>query len=148
MTIRRTNEDIWMAIEKIDDDLLDLQLPIAIVEDVVQQAGGDPGALVREGEAFVAKLKEERRLAWQVTARQRGETFARNLARKPVPATMSRADLIGRLNEARSDSKFGAPVVIAFRKRSPESSSDEELRALLEDIESLRALEDNEDETE
>ena len=54
---------------------------------------------------------------------------------------LSRRDLLDRLGAARKDPRFDAPVAALFRDKSPEASTDDELWALLDQIELLAKLE-------
>jgi hypothetical protein len=46
-----------------------------------------------------------------------------------------------RINQARADPRFTAPVAALFRAKTPEASTDEELQALLDQIALLATLE-------
>lgn len=60
---------------------------------------------------------------------------------------MDRKAILGRLDELRAnDSNVGTAIRMAARKRKPEESTDEELRALLDEMETLRALDGNAEE--
>jgi hypothetical protein len=49
---------------------------------------------------------------------------------------------VARIDRARNDPRFTAPVAALFRSKTPEASTDEELQALLDQIELLAKLED------
>lgn len=114
-----------------------------LVDRAVREGGADPEAVRARGTVFVAQLKEQQRLAWQDEARRRRDAMRERASKVAVPPGMTRDQMLRRLNELRGNPRFGAPILTAFRKRKPEESSDEDLRALLEDIEGLRALQDD-----
>jgi hypothetical protein len=93
---------------------------------------------------MVSPLLDQRRLAWQENARQRIAQRASLLERVAQLGAMTREQLVDRLRDLRGDPQLGAPVAAAFRKRKPEESTPEELRSLLEEIETLRAIEADE----
>jgi hypothetical protein len=55
---------------------------------------------------------------------------------------LSREELWKRVESARNDPRFAAPVAALFRSKTPEASTDEELQALLDQIELLAKLAD------
>lgn len=140
----KTDKELWQALEGLDDDLLDPRMPDAMVEEELRQLGIDPNALARRTLDTVARTKKEERLSWQTRARERRGILEGRTAKTTVPETMDRGAMLARLNELRSsNSRIGSAITVAARKRKPEQSSDEELRALLEDMETLRAIEDD-----
>lgn len=141
----KTDKELWLALEGLDDDLLDPNMPDAMVEEELRQLGIDPDALARRTLDTVARAKEEERLSWQARARERRGVLEGRMEKTTVPETMDRGAMLARLNELRSsNSRIGSAIMVAARKRKPEQSSDEELRGLLEDMEALRAIEDDE----
>jgi hypothetical protein len=140
----KTDSELWTALEGLDDDLLDLDLPEELVDEELTAMGIDPTALARKGSEFVAKAKEDERLSWQVQAEERRAQLAARAAKgaTQVTADMNRDAVLARLDELRAtDPKVGTAIKMAARKRRPEESSDDELRALLEEMEALRAIE-------
>ena len=67
------------------------------------------------------------------TARSVDAARAKALQSGPIPRT----ELVARLDVARRDPRFATPVAMMFRKKSAEESTDDELRAMLEEIEFL-----------
>jgi hypothetical protein len=58
---------------------------------------------------------------------------------------MNRGAILARLDELRAtDPNVGAAIKMAARKRKPEQSTDEELRALLVEMEALQSIEEDE----
>jgi hypothetical protein len=102
--------------------------------------GGDPGAIGARGAALAAAMMPERQLEWTDRAAKRSAAMDERIGAWPVFATMSRADMEARVETARRDARFSAPVVSAYRKRGEGELTDDELRALLEEIEVLRRL--------
>lgn len=143
----KTDTELWCALEGLDDDLLDPALPTDIVADELRKLGLDPVALAKMGSGVVAQLQEQERLSWRAKALEKRARLEGRGARVTVPAGMSKAAMLARLEELRSSHpRMGTAVVAAFRKRKPEESTDEELRGLLEDMELLRSIEDDEEE--
>jgi hypothetical protein len=70
----------------------------------------------------------------------------RSVGAWPRFTDLPREELLARIHAARADARFSAPVVTAFRKRREEEATDEELRAVLEEIEVLRRLHGPKDE--
>ena len=52
-------------------------------------------------------------------------------------ADPSTQQLLDRLATARTNPRLAQPVLVMFRNRKPEEASDEELRAILEEIDAL-----------
>lgn len=145
----KTDKELWKALEGLDDDLLNVDLPDGAVDDELKAIGVDPAALARRASEFVEKAKEDERLSWQVRARQRqAQLQARaSKAKSRVPADMARTAILARLDELRAvDPEVGTAIKMAARKRKPEESTDDELRALLEEMEALREMEGGEPE--
>ena len=149
VTKGRSEKELWKALESLDDDLFDPKVPEAVLDEELKSMGVDPAALAKRSAEFVANLKEEERLSWQARARaRRAELQARaSRAVSKVPVDMNRRAILARLDELRAtDPNMGTAIKIAARKRKPEESTDEELRALLEEMEALQAIEDDETE--
>jgi hypothetical protein len=148
-TTKRSPRETWEAIEKqareAEIDAF-LALKTEEVEARLRAAGEDPDALRAEGAALAKRLSADRaRLAWQVVA---AEGLAREQAKIDAQAGrfahLSRADLEARLTAARKSPRLQQPVAVMFRNRKPEEASDDELRAILEEIEALAEREDQE----
>jgi hypothetical protein len=78
---------------------------------------------------------------WRTRARER-LTAARAKIRRVAGdyAELTRDQLLARLEALRTHPSLSSPVVAAFRKRDPAESSDDDLRAMLADMESLVAI--------
>ena len=144
----KTERELWKALPGLDDDLLDPALPESGVDAELRALGIDPVALAKRGSRFVAQVKEGERLSWQARARdERGRL--QNLAAKSTTRVLpntSRKEILARLEALRTtDANVGPAIKMAARKRKPEESTDEELRALLEEMEALRSIEDNDE---
>lgn len=140
----KTEKELWQALEGLDADLLDPGLPESVVDDELKALGVDPLALAKRASEFVAVVKEEERLSWLERAQQnraRLEALAAG-SKANVPSDMGRQAMLLRLDELRkTDPNVGTAIKMAARKRKPEESTDDELRALLEEMEALRAIE-------
>ena len=147
---KRTPKETWDAIRRqAESDEIDrfLKKSSAEVDASLRANGHDPAAVRAEGEAFVKKLRAERgelpgpvpdRLAWQVEAAEGlAKEQARFEARVPKYAGLSRAQLVERLSAVRAGPRFAQPVAVMFRNRKPEEATEEELRAILEEIDAL-----------
>ncbi len=148
-TTDKSDQELWNGLGSLDDDLLDLDLPDEVVDDELRAIGVDPTALAERGVQFVAKVREEERLSWQAQARARRAALETRASKAigRVPADMDRVGILARLDELRAaDSRVGAAIKMAARKRKPEQSTDDELRTLLEEMEALRAIESDEPE--
>ena len=139
---KRTQAEAWDAVRRqAERDEIDrfLRKTPAEVDASLRANGHDPAAVRAEGEAFVKKLRADRdRLAWQVEAAEGlAKEQARFEARVPKYAGLSRAQLVERLSAARTSPRFAQPVAVMFRNRKPEEATEEELRAILEEIDAL-----------
>ena len=108
--------------------------------------GADPAAIRAGGKAQAEELFAAReRLSWHgamAEARRRVEALAEAVVGK---ARLSRAELLARLEAARTSARFAAPVAAMFHKKTAEASSDEELQALVEQLELLAQIDDQPD---
>jgi hypothetical protein len=138
---------IWSALEGLDDDLLDPNLPSTVLDEELRSMGLDPDAIAQRGIDFIVKVQEEERLAWQARARERRTQLEAKASRAVVVQGLDRAAVLARLEQLRATHpKLGTAIQMAARKRKPEESTDAELRALLEQMEALRAIEDDDSE--
>lgn len=145
----KTDSELWVALGDLDDDLLKPDLPEALVDEELKAIGIDPTALAKKGAEFVAQAKDEERLSWLALAQERRDQLQQRASRgaSRVPRNLDRNALLARLDELRAlDPNVGTAIKIAARKRKPEESTDDELRALLEEMEALRAIEDSDPE--
>lgn len=142
-TNSKNDQELWEALERLDDDLLDPSLPESVVDDELKAAGVDPSALGKRATALVARAKEDERLSWQARAKERQARLSSlAVADSAQNAYMTRNEVLARLEELRtSNPEIGTAIRMAARKRKPEESTDDELRALLEQMEALRAIE-------
>jgi hypothetical protein len=144
---KRTDEELLAAIERTADDpeLAEIAaMPGAELDAAIRADGGDPDAIGERGARFAQEmLARRKRLRWQEAARTELEAMQAKVAGMPRTPALPRAELIARLKAAQSDARFREPIAAAFRKRSAEESTEEELRLLLDDIEMLRRLEES-----
>lgn len=144
----KTDKELWNALEGLDEDLLDLDLPEALVDEELRAMGVDPSELATRASEFAARAKDAERLSWQAQAEERRARLQAlaSKATSSLPARMDRKEMLARLDALRAAPSVGSSIKMAARKRKPEESSDDELRALLEEMEALRSIEDNEPE--
>lgn len=114
-------------------------MPIAEIEAELRANGQDPDALRAQGLAFVAGLIAKReRLEWQIAAAEGLSKKRRHVEQKRgAYADLPRAELLARLDIARVDPRFAQPVAVMFRNQRTDEATDEELRAILEEIDAL-----------
>lgn len=138
----RTDAELWAKLT--DDAELDavLEMPSADVDAELRVAGGDPDAIGSRGAALAARLLADHDVDWRERAAKRRDDMKARAGDWPDFTKMPRPELVRRLAVARADSRFGASVVTAFRKRKEEEASDDELREILEDIEVTARLAD------
>lgn len=139
---KRTPKETWDAVRRqAERDEIDcfLQKTPAEVDASLRAHGHDPAAVRAEGEAFVKKIQADQdRLAWQKQAAEGlAREQARLAARPPSYAGLPRRELLELVAAARANPRFAQPVVVLFRNRKAEEASEEELRAILEEIDAL-----------
>lgn len=136
----KSQAELLESLHGLDDDLLDPDLPEALVDAELVSRGVDPAALATRVLGRV-HAGHEAAPAWQKEARQKLVALeARAAAVRPVVA-LDRTAILARLEELRGlDAELGASIRLAARKRKPEESTDDELRLLLEEMERLHAL--------
>jgi hypothetical protein len=143
-TKKRTPEETWDALRR-QAEAEEIETFLALRSDEVdanlRAKGYDPAQVRAEGEALAKKLRADReRLAWQVEAAQGlAREQARFAARPARYAGLSRGELLARIAAARTDPRFTQPVSVMFRNRKAEEASEDELRAVLEEIDALRS---------
>jgi hypothetical protein len=135
----KTDKDLWFALEQLDDDLLDPNIPKEIVEDELRKLGLDPEEVAKSGLEFINQLQERERLSWQTKARAQKAALEDRVSGVKVSSDMGRKAMHDRLDELR---KEDPNLRYAARNRSSEESSDEDLRAHVEEAEMLRAMKD------
>jgi hypothetical protein len=139
---------LWKAIKdaEVQDDVDEvLAMSDAELDAFITSHGGDPAKLRARGEALAQELDARRdRLAWHGDMEKKlAGVRATAAAMKSAPREkLSRDQLFARIERARTDPRFAAPVAALFRAKTPEASTDEELQALLDQIELLAKLED------
>ena len=143
---RKTDGETWQALAALGDDLLDPSYPEAAIDAELAELGIDAVALAKRGSEIAEALREQERLSWQRRARVRADRMKDIAARVQAPASLERAAILQRLEELRVGPP-GQTIAAAFRKRRAEESTDAELRALLEDMEALRAISEDEGES-
>ncbi len=135
-----------VAIDAMSGDEVDAEL---------RSFGGDPVQIRAKGAALAAQLHKEHTgesetstttsttppLAWEASAQAKLDDV-RRLAGTVRKTKLPRADLLAKVDAARSDPRFKQKVGALFRKRTPEESSDEELETILEAIELLAKIEE------
>lgn len=143
---KRSDAETWDAVRaEVELERVKAMTPEEVNAEI-RAAGGDPEAIGRRGAELAKKLLAERGLDWKTRAAARRAEMDKRAGATPSFAGMGRKELLARIAAARSDERFSAPVVAAFRKRGEEEATDDELRALLEEIELLRRMHGDDDE--
>jgi hypothetical protein len=137
---------LWKAIQDsaVADEIDEIvSMSDAELDAEIKANGGDPAAIRARGQALANTLFARRaRNAWHDDAGAKLDAFRRDAAASRTKELLPRAELLRRLEAARSDPRFATPVAALFRQKSAAASTDEELQALLDQIELLRKLED------
>ena len=144
---KRSPVDLLRAIDQAgaDDDLaaIDAMTPDEL-DAKIRAGGGDPDAIGARGAKLAEQLLARRkRLRWQAKARAEMKSALAKMKEAPRTPVLPREELLAKIEAARTDGRFRAPIAAAFRKRTAEESTDEELRGLLDEIEMLRKLEES-----
>jgi hypothetical protein len=145
-TSKRDGVALWEALEKgsIDDDIEEFaSMSDAELDQYIAGNGGNPAAIRASGSALVTELFATReRLAWHGEMDQKLAAFRDRAAAAKTKTPLPRAELRRRLDLARNDPRFAAPVAALFQKKTFDASTDEELQALLDQIDLLGTLDD------
>lgn len=130
-------EDEFDEIVAMSDEELDRE---------ITKHGGDPQALRQGGATLAAELFRRREaLVWQDemgTKLKQVRDAAERTRVQSAANGLPRAELLRRLDLARTSPRFSEPIAILFQKKSLSASTDEELAALLEQVELLTKLEE------
>jgi hypothetical protein len=143
MTRKRDDVALWRAIKQseVDDDLAEIEaMSDAELDKYISDNGGDPEGIRARGQALAERLLAKR-LDWQTEAVEKLEAFRADAALRSQGPLLPRATLLARLDAARQDPRFAAPVAVLFQKKGPEASTDQELQALLDAIDLLAKIE-------
>lgn len=144
MTTKR--KSLWLTLKEqaAADDLDEiLAMSDAELDASIAKEGGDPAAIRARGAALAKELDERRTAtAWHADEAAKHEAFRATAAAHKSKTVLPRAELMARLNAARNNPKFAAPVATLFQKKTEEAATDEELQDLLDRIELLAKLED------
>jgi hypothetical protein len=123
------------------DDLEEIEsMTEAELDAYITANGGDPKAIGESGKKLAEDLLA-RRLAWQGAMVERLESFRADAAQRRKAPILPRAELLARLEAARTSAQFGAPVAMLFQKKTAEASTDAELQALVDALDLLAKLE-------
>ena len=150
MNTKQKPKSLWKTLKEaeIQDDVDEvLAMSDAELDAYITANGGDPAKMRADGEALAKDLDARRdRLAWHDDMQKKLASF-RDTAAATLAGPrekLSRAELFARIERARTDPRFAAPVTALFRSKTPEASTDEELQALLDQITLLGKLTDGE----
>lgn len=140
MTLKRTDDQLWAALAKLDEDVLDRALPNEQVDQALRDEGLAPEKVRATGAAFIAQLLDGARLGWMTSAATAQAAMKARAVRTGRFAGLGRDELLAQLGAKQRRAPSEGAVAVMFRKRKPEESSDDDLRELLEDIEIAESL--------
>jgi hypothetical protein len=134
--LRAIEESEWV------DELEEIEaLSSEEVDARIRAEGGDPEAIGAAGKAFAEAQLAKRKAT--LAMHERLEAFRTEAAARRRGPALPRAALLARLEGARVDPRFAAPVAMMFRQKTAEASTDAELQALVESIDLLSKLEES-----
>jgi hypothetical protein len=140
---KRTPEETLNVMREanLDDlvDEIDAMTPAEVAR-ALDVNGGDAAGIAKRATAQIAAIQERlARLSWQDDARAKLDahraTFASVRARR---AKLPRDKMLEKIREAEADTRFAAQMTTFFRKRTSAEMTDEELEAMLDEIEMAR----------
>ncbi|HEY2515259.1 MAG TPA: hypothetical protein VGI39_30540 [Polyangiaceae bacterium] len=141
MTRQRDAVKLWKVLQEqaLEDDVNEiLAMSDAELDQHIKANGGDPAAIRASGAALARELSERReQLAWQGEMHDELRAFQERAAASKTKVPLPRPELLKRLDAARRDPRFTAPVAALFRKKSAEDATDEELQLIVDQIELL-----------
>lgn len=137
---------LYKAIQdaEVDDDVDEIfSMSDADLDAYIAENGGDPGRIRAAGRTLAENLFAQRaRTAWHDDAHAKLGAFQALAAASRTIERLPRAELLRRLDLARNDARFSTPVAALFRQKTADASTDEELQALLDQIDLLKKLEE------
>lgn len=118
-----------------------MNAPLEELEADLARRGIDPARIAARARELAVSRSGAKEPDWRAQARERLAAARAKIRRVAGDyAELTRAQLLERLEALRVHPSLSSPVVAAFRKKDPEESSDDELRAMLADMESLVAI--------
>ena len=88
MEKKKTEKELLLALQKLDEDLLDPSLHEDAVDAELKAIGLDPATVAKRGAAFVFSLQEQKRLSWKEKAQQRRAQMEARAATASIPQDM------------------------------------------------------------
>jgi hypothetical protein len=141
---QRDGVALWKALKQaeIEDDVNEvLAMSDAELDGFISANGGNPAAIRASGASLAKELLERReRNAWHGTMDKKLSDFRDVADAARTKVKLPRLEILHRLEIARNDPRFAVPVGALFQKKTAEASTDEELQALLDQIELLAKL--------
>jgi len=139
-----TDAQLWKAIQEmgVQDDMDEiLAMSPEELDAEIRANGGDPEAIGAAGVALAKELDaRNERLAWHGDMHEKLADFQKLADASRTKERLPRPELLRRLAAARKDPRFATPVAALFQKKTEEASTDEELQALLDQIDLLAEL--------
>jgi hypothetical protein len=135
------NVTLWRTLQEqeLDDDVAELEaMSDEELDKYIADNGGDPAAIRQRGVKLARRL-EAQHAERDVDEKKLEALRAEAASRRSAPL-LPRKELLARLEAARNDPRFAAPVATMFQKKKPEASTDEELQSLIDAIELLAKL--------
>ena len=145
MSQKRKDVQLWKSIQEQEalDDWDEIQAMSREELDAwIRAHGGDPEGIRARGKAHAERLLERRAASTAdgdaVKAHEAFGAAARLARRKTL---LPREELLARLGLAWGQPKVSSAAAALFQKKAEEATSDEELQALLEQLELLLQVE-------
>lgn len=137
---RDKDKTLWELEEELAADYA-MSAPLEELEADLERRGIDPAKIAARARELARSRGVDAEPGWRSQARERLAAARDKIKRVASDyAGLTRDQLLARLAELRNHPSLGSPVVAAFRKRSPSESSDDELREILADMETLIAI--------
>ena len=145
---KRDGRALWRALQdqEAQDDFDEIMaMSDDEVDAYIAANGGDPKAIRASGVALGKELSARaERLGWHDDMANKAKGYRDLAEQKRQRPRLSREELLARIEAARNDARFSTPIAAMFHDKKPEASTDEELRAMLDQIELLAKLDEEE----
>jgi len=143
---KRSGAELWKSLkeQEIEDDISEFSaMSESEIDQYISANGGDPDAIGASGEQLVKELlARKERLSWHGDMEAKLAAFRKTAEASKSTTKLPRAEILARLAVARNNPRFAAPAAMLFQKKTSEASTDEELQAMLDELELLAKLEE------
>jgi hypothetical protein len=146
---KRDGRALWRALQENEaaDDFEEIMaMSDEEVDAYINGNGGDAKAIRVAGAKLAKELREDPdRFSKREKAHAKVQRYREWALAMGEKERLPRDALLRLLDEARHDPRFSAPVASMFHDKKPEESTDEELRAMLDQIALLVKLDGDRD---